>query len=101
MSIGGFGSGAGVEKSGVCRWSGGRDADSGGQGGGKGGDDIDDVKLTLKPNLAPFSDRYSCFQAQPLAQSFAGRKSNFLSAIFLRDGGHWVISKIASFLIYI
>ena len=56
------------------------DADEDGEGGGKGGDDIDDVKLTLKLNYSNFSNWNDRFPPQPFAQHFGVRKSNFLSA---------------------
>ena len=56
------------------------DADEDGEWGGKGGDDIDDVKLTLKLNYSNFSNWNDRFPPQPFAQRFGVRKSNFLSA---------------------
>ena len=50
------------------------------EGGGKGGDDIDNVKLNLELNYANFSNGNDCFLPQPFAQRSGVRKSNFLSA---------------------
>lgn len=63
MSVGGFGTGAGVEESGVCRWSDSRDADEGGEGSGTGRHDALGLifsafwKLVFKSELGGPADR--------------------------------------------